>query len=33
MSQNLLDWKILYTIENLLKRKFLKWARMTYLDT
>jgi hypothetical protein len=32
-SQNSIDWRIFYTIENLLKRRCLKWAHMTHLDT
>jgi hypothetical protein len=32
-GQNPLDWKFLYIIENLLKRRCLKWACMTHLDT
>jgi hypothetical protein len=31
-GQNPLDWKVFYIIENLLKLKCLKWARMTHLD-
>jgi hypothetical protein len=31
-GQNRLDWRILYIIEKLLKRKFVKWAHMTHLD-
>jgi len=31
-GQNPLDWKVLYIIKKLLKRKCLKWARMTHLD-
>jgi hypothetical protein len=31
-GQNPLDWDILYIIEKLLKRRCLKWARMTHLD-
>jgi hypothetical protein len=32
-AQNSLDWRVLYTIGNLLELKCLKWARMTHLDT
>jgi hypothetical protein len=32
-GQNSLDWKIPYTIGNLLKRRCLKWAHMTHLGT
>jgi len=32
-GQNPLDWKIIYIIENLLKRRCLEWACMTHLDT
>jgi hypothetical protein len=28
----LLDWRVLYTIENLLERRCLKWVRITHLD-
>jgi hypothetical protein len=31
-GQNLMDWKVLYIIGKLLKRRCLKWARMTHLD-
>jgi len=31
-GQNPMDWVVLYTIENLLKRRCLKWARITHLD-
>jgi hypothetical protein len=31
-GQNLLHWKVIYIIEKILKRKCLKWARMTHLD-
>jgi len=31
-SWNPLVWKILYIIKNLLKRRCLKWARITHLD-
>jgi hypothetical protein len=31
-GQNLLDGRFLYIIANLLKRRCLKWARMTHLD-
>jgi len=31
-GQNPMDWRILYTIGKLLKLKYLKWARMTYLN-
>jgi hypothetical protein len=31
-GQNPLDWKVFYIIENLLKCRCLKWARMTHLD-
>jgi hypothetical protein len=31
-GQNPMDWKVIYIIEKLLKRKCLKWARMTHLD-
>jgi hypothetical protein len=31
-GQNPLVWKIIYIIENLLKHRCLKWARMTHLD-
>jgi hypothetical protein len=31
-GQNPLDWKVLYIIGNLLKRRCLKWTRMTNLD-
>jgi hypothetical protein len=31
-GQNLLDWKKIYIIENLLKLRCLKWACMTHLD-
>jgi hypothetical protein len=27
-----MDWRVLYTIKNLLKRRFLKWACMTHMD-
>ncbi len=30
--QNSMDWKLLYIIKKLLKRRCLKWARMTHLD-
>jgi hypothetical protein len=32
-NQNPMDWKFIYIIGKLLKRKCLKWARMTHLDT
>jgi hypothetical protein len=32
-GQNSLDWKVLYIIEKLLKRRCLKWACMTHLST
>jgi hypothetical protein len=32
-GQNPMDWKFLYIIGKLLKRRCLKWARMTHLDT
>jgi hypothetical protein len=32
-DQNPLDWRITYINEKLLEHKFLKWARMTHLDT
>jgi hypothetical protein len=31
-GQNPMDWGVIYIIENLLKLKCLKWARMTHLD-
>jgi hypothetical protein len=31
-GQNPSHWRVLYTIENLLKLRCLKWARMTHLD-
>jgi hypothetical protein len=31
-SQNPMDWEVDYAIENLLKRRCLKWAPMTHLD-
>jgi hypothetical protein len=31
-GQNSLDWSVPYIIEKLLKRRCLKWARMTHLD-
>jgi hypothetical protein len=31
-GQTPLHWKVLYIIKNLLKRKCLKWVRMTHLD-
>jgi len=31
-GQNPLYWRVHYTIENILERKCLKWARMTHLD-
>jgi hypothetical protein len=31
-GQNPFSWKVLYNIGNLLKRRCLKWARMTHLD-
>jgi hypothetical protein len=31
-GQNPLDWRVLYTIEKLLKLRCLKWVRMTHLD-
>jgi hypothetical protein len=31
-GQNPLDWGVPYIIENLLERRYLKWARMTHLD-
>jgi hypothetical protein len=31
-GQNSLDWRVFYIIEKLLKRKCLKWTRMTHLD-
>ncbi len=31
-GQNSMDWKVIYTIAKLLKRRCLKWARMTHLD-
>jgi hypothetical protein len=31
-GQNPLDWGVLYIIEKLLERRYLKWARMTHLD-
>jgi hypothetical protein len=31
-GQNPLPWKVLYIIENLLKRKCIKWAHITHLD-
>jgi len=31
-GQNPLDWKILYIIEKLLKRRCLNWTRITHLD-
>jgi hypothetical protein len=31
-GQNPMDWRVLYIIENLLKHKCLKWARMTHSD-
>jgi len=31
-GQNSMDWGFFYTIENLLKFRCLKWARMTHLD-
>jgi hypothetical protein len=30
-GQNSLDWKVPYTIENILERRCMKWARMTHL--
>jgi hypothetical protein len=33
MGENSLDWKILYTIKNILIFKCLKWAHMTHLNT
>ncbi len=30
-GQNTLDWKVLYTIEKILKHRCLKWACMTHL--
>jgi len=30
-GQNLLDWRVIYIIENLLGHRCLKWARMTHL--
>jgi hypothetical protein len=33
MGQNSLNWKVLYTIENILKPRCLKWALMTHLGT
>jgi hypothetical protein len=32
-GQNLLDWDVPYNIGKLLERRYLKWARMTHLDT
>jgi len=32
-GQNPLDWKVIYIIGKLLKRRCLKWACMTHLDT
>jgi hypothetical protein len=32
-GQNPMDWRIIYIIEKLLKRRCLKWAHMTHLDT
>jgi hypothetical protein len=32
-GQNSLDWKVIYTIENLLRRRCLQWACMTHLGT
>jgi len=32
-GQNPLDWKVPYIIGRLLEHKYLKWARMTHLDT
>jgi hypothetical protein len=32
-GQNSLDWKLLYTIENLLRRRCLKWAYIFHLST
>jgi hypothetical protein len=32
-GQNPLDWFFFYIIGKLLERKYLKWARMTHLDT
>jgi hypothetical protein len=32
-GQNSLDWRFPYTIENLLKRRCLKWAHMIHLNT
>jgi hypothetical protein len=31
-GQNLSVWKVLYTIEKILKRRYLKWAHMMHLD-
>jgi hypothetical protein len=31
-GQNLMDWRVFYTIEKLLKHRCLKWACMTHLD-
>jgi len=32
-GQNSLDWNVLYIITKLLKPKYLKWARITHLDS
>jgi hypothetical protein len=32
-GQNSLDWRVIYIIEKILERRFLKWACMTHLDT
>jgi len=32
-GQNPMDWRVFYIIENLFKRRCLKWACMTHLDT
>jgi len=31
-GQNPMDWKVIYTIEKILKRRCLKWSCMTHLD-
>jgi hypothetical protein len=31
-GQNSMDWRVLYIIEKSLKRRCLKWARITHLD-
>jgi hypothetical protein len=32
-GQNSLDWKVHYTIGNILRHRYLKWAHMTHLGT